>query len=76
MEINSIEPTPYTDAPNQKVSFTPIFSLDTNSSPISLNGDIIVLSDDFAETHLLEWKTGRVGILRATDEAREDVQVR
>ena len=38
-------------------------------------GDIIVLSDDFAETRILEWKTGRVALLRATDEAQEDVQV-
>ena len=71
IEIQEIRTMP--DA--KEVNFATIKTIDTDYTPVLLDGDILVISDEFSETRVMNWRTGRYAILRGRDDPNEVIQV-
>ena len=57
------------------IIFDNIKTLDTAFSPISLQGNLLVLSDEHSEIKILDWQTGNIGILQGDEWDEEDGSV-
>ncbi|EJD04694.1 uncharacterized protein FOMMEDRAFT_166534 [Fomitiporia mediterranea MF3/22] len=56
------------------VSFETLKCIDTDFSPVSLDGDILVTSDDYSKIHILNWRTDEHAILKSTEDLDEVIQ--
>ncbi|THH07250.1 hypothetical protein EW145_g3508 [Phellinidium pouzarii] len=68
LEMQSIRPTSDT----RQVIFETIKTIHTNYKPIYLNGDILAISNEHSETHILNWRTGHYAILQNTEETEDE----
>lgn len=64
-------------ADSSKARFETVAVIQSTFHAMALQGDIVILSDDVNETHLLDWRTNKYAALRGSDEPSEhNFQVR
>lgn len=58
------------------VRFIGLKTLHLGSKPVSLEGNILTLSNESSKVRIVDWRTGHYAVLQSDEEQEEEAQVR